>query len=57
MKFEKKDKIIEIYWSDKKRLPKQNSGELLSLYGEKYSKENFVYIINSKKSDPKEKTK
>ncbi len=57
MKFEKKDKTIEIYWSDKKRLPKQNSGELLSLYGEKYSKENFVYIINSKKSDPKEKTK
>ncbi len=44
MKFEK-DKIIEIYWSENRALKKQDSAKMLTLYGEKYSHEKFMYVI------------
>jgi hypothetical protein len=44
MRFEK-DEIIEVYWSENRTLKKQDSAKMLTLYGEKYSHEKFMYVI------------
>ncbi len=44
MRFEK-DEIIEVFWSEDRTLKKQSSATMITLYGEKYSHENFMYVI------------
>ncbi len=48
LKFEKKDEIIEVFWSEDGAFKKQDLGKLLNIYGKKYSGERFLYLINKK---------